>query len=176
MLGMGSLLLEGTPIRFTGQDSQRAFSHRHAVLNDYQTGKQHIPLNHLAEKQAKLTIMNTMLSELAVLGFEYGFSSADPRNLVVWEAQFGDFVNGAQPIIDQFIAAAESKWRLMNGLVRWLPHGLRVKGPSIPTGISIAFCPCAPKTTCRSAYRPGRHRSSTFYAGRSAARSASRSF
>ena len=130
MLGMGSLLLEGTPIRFTGQDAQRGtFSHRHAVLSDYGNGSRHIPLNHLAEKQAKLTINNTMLSELAVLGFEYGFSSADPRNLVVWEAQFGDFVNMAQPIIDQFIAAAESKWRLMNGLVMMLPHGFEGQGP-----------------------------------------------
>jgi 2-oxoglutarate dehydrogenase E1 component len=130
MLGLGTLLLEGHPIRFTGQDSQRGtFSHRHAVLNDNQTGRQHIPLNHLAEKQATLTIMNTMLSELAVVGFEYGYSSADPRNLVIWEAQFGDFVNGAQPIIDQFISAAESKWRLMNGLVMMLPHGFEGQGP-----------------------------------------------
>lgn len=130
MLGMGTLLLEGHPIRFTGQDSQRGtFSHRHAVLHDYKTGQEYVPLNHLTEKQARLVIMNTMLSELAVLGFEYGFSSADPRNLVIWEAQFGDFVNGAQPIIDQFIAAAESKWRLMNGLVLMLPHGFEGQGP-----------------------------------------------
>jgi 2-oxoglutarate dehydrogenase E1 component len=127
---MGTLLLEGHPIRFTGQDSQRGtFSHRHAVLHDYKTGKEHVPLNSLTEKQAKLVIMNTMLSELAVVGFEYGFSSADPRNLVIWEAQFGDFVNGAQPIIDQFIAAAESKWRLMNGMVLMLPHGFEGQGP-----------------------------------------------
>jgi 2-oxoglutarate dehydrogenase E1 component len=130
MLGMGALLLEGHPIRFTGQDSQRGtFTHRHAVLHDYKTGKAYIPLNNLSDKQARLVIMNTMLSELAVLGFEYGFSSADPRNLVIWEAQFGDFVNGAQPIIDQFIAAAESKWRLMNGLVLMLPHGFEGQGP-----------------------------------------------
>ncbi|HXE55452.1 MAG TPA: 2-oxoglutarate dehydrogenase E1 component [Tepidisphaeraceae bacterium] len=130
MLAMGSLLLEGTPIRFTGQDVERGtFSHRHAILWDYKTGKRYAPLNHLSDKQARLTIMNTMLSELAVLGFEYGFSSADPRNLVIWEAQFGDFVNGAQPIIDQFIAAAESKWRLMNGLVMLLPHGFEGQGP-----------------------------------------------
>ena len=130
MLALGSLLLEGTPIRFTGQDTQRGtFSHRHAVLADYQNGNKYIPLNNLSEKQAKLTIMNTMLSELAVLGFEYGFSSADPRNLVIWEAQFGDFVNGAQPIIDQFIAAAESKWQLMNGMVLMLPHGFEGQGP-----------------------------------------------
>ncbi len=130
MLAIGSLLLEGTPVRFTGQDVQRGtFSHRHAVLNDYKTGKQHIPLNHLAEKQAKLTILNTMLSELAVVGFEYGFSSGDPRNLVIWEAQFGDFVNMAQPIIDQFISGAESKWQLMNGIVMLLPHGFEGHGP-----------------------------------------------
>jgi len=130
MLALGSLLLEGTPVRFTGQDVQRGtFSHRHAVLFDYNTGQCYAPLNHVAEKQAKLTVINTMLSELAVLGFEYGFSSADPRNLVVWEAQFGDFVNGAQPIIDQCITAAESKWRLMNGLVMLLPHGFEGQGP-----------------------------------------------
>jgi 2-oxoglutarate dehydrogenase E1 component len=130
MLALGTLLLEGTPVRFTGQDTQRGtFSHRHAVLADFKNGKKYIPLNNLAENQAKLTIMNTMLSELAVLGFEYGFSSADPRNLVIWEAQFGDFVNGAQPIIDQFIAAAESKWQLMNGMVLMLPHGFEGQGP-----------------------------------------------
>ena len=130
MLALGSLLLEGTPIRFTGQDTQRGtFSHRHAVLADYKNGQKYIPLNNLGEKQAKLAIMNTMLSELAVLGFEYGFSSADPRNLVIWEAQFGDFVNGAQPIIDQFLSAAESKWQLMNGLVLMLPHGFEGQGP-----------------------------------------------
>ena len=130
MLALGSLLIEGTPIRFTGQDVQRGtFSHRQAVLFDYKNGDKYIPLNHLAEHQGKITLLNTMLSELAVLGFEYGFSSADPRNLVVWEAQFGDFVNGAQPIIDQFICAAESKWHLMNGLVMLLPHGFEGQGP-----------------------------------------------
>ena len=130
MLALGSLLLEGTPIRFTGQDAQRGtFSHRHAVLHDYKTGEKYIPLNHLSDKQAALTIMNTMLSELAVVGFEYGFSSGDPRNLVIWEAQFGDFVNGAQPIIDQCISVAESKWQLMNGMVMLLPHGFEGQGP-----------------------------------------------
>ncbi len=129
-LALGSLLLEGTPVRFSGQDAQRGtFSHRHAVLHDYNTGRTFAPLAHLDPKQGKFLIINTMLSELAVLGFEYGFSSADPRNLVVWEAQFGDFVNGAQPIIDQFIAAAHSKWHLMNGLVMLLPHGFEGMGP-----------------------------------------------
>jgi 2-oxoglutarate dehydrogenase E1 component len=131
MLAMGSLLLEGTPVRFTGQDVHRGtFSHRHAVLYDYESGKPFIPLNNLDPgKQANLTILNTMLSELAVVGFEYGFSSADPRCLVMWEAQFGDFVNGAQAIIDQFIVAAESKWGLQNGLVMLLPHGFEGQGP-----------------------------------------------
>src|SRR5688500_8973865 len=130
-LAMGSLLLEGTPVRFTGQDVQRGtLSHRHAVLYDNDSGKPFIPLNNIDPgKQANLTILNTMLSELAVVGFEYGFSSADPRCLVCWEAQFGDFVNGAQAIIDQFIVAAESKWGLQNGLVMLLPHGFEGQGP-----------------------------------------------
>jgi len=130
MLALGTMLLEGTPVRFTGQDVQRGtFSHRHAVLHDYNNGRTYTPLSNLAPGQSKFTIINTMLSELAVLGFEYGFSSGDPRNLVIWEAQFGDFVNGAQPIIDQMIAVAESKWRLSNGLVMLLPHGFEGQGP-----------------------------------------------
>jgi 2-oxoglutarate dehydrogenase E1 component len=129
-LALGSLLLEGTPIRFVGQDAQRGtFTHRHAALHDYQTGQKYYPLANLDPKQAPIIVVNTMLSELAVLGFEYGFSSADPRNLVVWEAQFGDFVNGAQPIIDQFLSAAESKWGKMCGLVMLLPHGYEGQGP-----------------------------------------------
>jgi 2-oxoglutarate dehydrogenase E1 component len=118
MLAMGSLVLEGTPVRLVGQDAQRGtFSHRHGALRDFNDGKKHMPLASLSPKQAPIIFVNTMLSELAVLGFEYGFSSADPRNLVMWEAQFGDFVNCAQPIIDQFLAAAESKWQKMCGLV-----------------------------------------------------------
>jgi len=133
-LALGSLLLEGTPIRFVGQDAQRGtFSHRHACLHDYSTGAKYYPLASLGQttgqKAADFIIVNTMLSELAVVGFEYGFSSADPRNLVIWEAQFGDFVNGAQPIIDQFIAAAESKWQKFCGLVLLLPHGYEGAGP-----------------------------------------------
>lgn len=130
MLAFGTLLLEGTPVRLTGQDVQRGtFSHRHAVLHDFNTGKQYIPLANLKEGQPPVAILNSMLSEEAVLGFEYGFSSADPRNLICWEAQFGDFVNGAQAVIDQFIAVAESKWRLSNGLVMMLPHGYEGAGP-----------------------------------------------
>ena len=130
MLAFGSLLLEGTPIRFTGQDVQRGtFSHRHAVLHDYKTGQEYTPLQHLNDKQPRFFIRNTMLSEQAVLGFEWGYASADPRNLVCWEAQFGDFVNGAQSIIDQIIVSAESKWRYMNGLCILLPHGYEGQGP-----------------------------------------------
>ncbi|MGA2500768.1 MAG: 2-oxoglutarate dehydrogenase E1 component [Tepidisphaeraceae bacterium] len=127
---LGSLLLEGTAIRFVGQDAQRGtFSHRHACLHDYTNGKKFYPLANIHTDQAPLAIVNTMLSELAVLGFEYGFSIADPRNLLVWEAQFGDFVNGAQPIIDQFIVASESKWQKYSGLVLLLPHGYEGQGP-----------------------------------------------
>ncbi|HTW94340.1 MAG TPA: hypothetical protein VMD30_06090, partial [Tepidisphaeraceae bacterium] len=130
MLALGSLVLEGTPCRIVGQDTQRGtFSHRHAALRDYENATKYVPLAGISETQAPIIFVNTMLSELAVLGFEYGFSSADPRNLVVWEAQFGDFVNEAQPIIDQFITAAESKWQKMCGLVMLLPHGYEGQGP-----------------------------------------------
>jgi 2-oxoglutarate dehydrogenase E1 component len=130
MLAIGSLLLEGHQVRLTGQDVERGtFSHRHAVLHDYNTGLMVYPLNFVDPKQAKFTVMNSMLSEFAVFGFEWGFASADPRNLVIWEAQFGDFVNGAQPMVDQILAAAESKWRYMNGIVINLPHGYEGQGP-----------------------------------------------
>jgi len=130
MLAFGSLLLEGTDIRLSGEDTGRGtFSHRHAVLRDVETEVKYVPLNHLRPQQGKFWVIDSMLSEAAVLGFEYGFSSADPHNLVVWEAQFGDFANGAQVIIDQFIAAAESKWQRMSGLVMLLPHGYEGQGP-----------------------------------------------
>jgi 2-oxoglutarate dehydrogenase E1 component len=130
MLAFGSLLLEGTHIRMSGQDSGRGtFSHRHDVWRDVNTDERYVPLNHLAAGQAELEIIDSMLSEVAVLGFEYGFSSADPRNLVIWEAQFGDFANVSQVIIDQFISSAESKWQRMSGLVMLLPHGYEGQGP-----------------------------------------------
>ena len=130
MLAFGSLLLEGHSVRFTGQDVQRGtFSHRHAVLHDYKTGQEYTPLANLAPLPTRFFIRNTMLSELATLGFEWGYASADPRNLVCWEAQFGDFVNGAQSIIDQILVSAESKWRYMNGLCLQLPHGYEGMGP-----------------------------------------------
>jgi 2-oxoglutarate dehydrogenase E1 component len=130
MLAFGSLLREGTNIRLAGQDSGRGtFSHRHAVLTDRSSAARYVPLAHLADDQGWFQVVDTMLSEAAVLGFEYGFSSADPRNLVLWEAQFGDFANGAQVMIDQFIASAESKWQRMSGLVMLLPHGYEGQGP-----------------------------------------------
>ncbi len=130
MLAMGSLLLEKHWVRMTGQDVERGtFSHRHAILYDFNTGSRYVPLAHLSADQGHIIITNTMLSELAVMGFEYGYSLADPTTLVVWEAQFGDFVNGAQPVIDQFIVSGESKWQLMSGLVMLLPHGYEGQGP-----------------------------------------------
>jgi 2-oxoglutarate dehydrogenase E1 component len=129
-LAYGSLVLEGVPVRLSGQDTVRGtFGHRHAVVMDIETGEAWTPLSSLSPDQAVFEPVNSPLSELAVLGFEYGMSSADPRRLVIWEAQFGDFINGAQIIVDQFIASAESKWQRMNGLVLLLPHGYEGQGP-----------------------------------------------
>jgi 2-oxoglutarate dehydrogenase E1 component len=130
ILAYASLLLEGTPIRLTGQDTGRGtFSHRHAILYDAENGREYVPLNHLAPEQATIEVVNSLLSEAAVLGFEYGMSSADPQRLVIWEAQFGDFANAAQVMIDQFVVSAESKWQRMSGLVMLLPHGYEGQGP-----------------------------------------------
>ena len=129
-LAMGSLMLEGFPVRLSGQDSARGtFSQRHAALIDQDDERTFIPLNHLDNKQGRFEVINSPLSEAAVLGFEYGYSLAEPRGLVMWEAQFGDFANGAQMIIDQFISSAEQKWLRMSGLVMLLPHGFEGQGP-----------------------------------------------
>ena len=129
-LALGSLLLEGRAIRLTGEDTRRGtFSQRHAVLVDYETGAEHLPLAHLAADQGKFWIYDSLLSEYAALGFEYGYSVENPEALVIWEAQFGDFVNGAQIIIDQFIVAGEDKWGQQSGLVMLLPHGYEGQGP-----------------------------------------------
>jgi 2-oxoglutarate dehydrogenase E1 component len=129
-LAYGSLLVEGTPVRLSGQDTIRGtFSHRHAILFDAETGASYVPLNQLAPDQAQIEVVNSPLSEFGVVGFEYGMASADPRRLVIWEAQFGDFSNGAQVIIDQFLASGESKWQRQNGLVLLLPHGYEGQGP-----------------------------------------------
>ncbi|WP_438503705.1 2-oxoglutarate dehydrogenase E1 component [Desertibaculum subflavum] len=129
-LAFGTLLAEGTPVRLSGQDSGRGtFSQRHAVLVDQQTEARYLPLEHVSDKQASIEVIDSLLSEAAVLGFEYGYTMAEPNALVLWEAQFGDFANGAQVIIDQFIASAESKWQRMSGLVLLLPHGYEGAGP-----------------------------------------------
>jgi len=135
LLAFGSLLLEGTPVRLSGQDSARGtFSTRHAILYDAKTGAPYVPLMHLAEKQARICIYNSLLSEAAVLGFDYGYSLDYPSMLCLWEAQFGDFVNGAQTIIDQFIVSAESKWQRPSGIVLLLPHGYEGQGAEHSSG------------------------------------------
>src|SRR5271156_76157 len=129
-LAFGSLLDDGFPVRLSGQDSERGtFSQRHSVLIDQQTEARYIPLNHIRDGQARCEVINSMLSEEAVLGFEYGYSLAEPNALVLWEAQFGDFANGAQVVFDQFISAGEKKWLRMSGLVCLLPHGYEGQGP-----------------------------------------------
>jgi 2-oxoglutarate dehydrogenase E1 component len=129
-LAFGSLLLEGVPVRLSGQDSIRGtFSQRHLAMRDHHTGQRHYFLNELSENQAKISSYDSPLSEAAVLGFDYGYSIAQPKALVLWEAQFGDFANSAQVIIDQFIASAESKWYRMSGLSLLLPHGYEGQGP-----------------------------------------------
>src|SRR5205807_2224033 len=130
LLAFGSLLLEKAPVRLSGQDSRRGtFSQRHAVLYDARTGEPYSPLNALGAEQAPFHVYDSLLSEAAVLGFEYGYALDAPEALVLWEAQFGDFANGAQVIIDQFIAASQSKWRRDSGLVMLLPHGYEGQGP-----------------------------------------------
>jgi 2-oxoglutarate dehydrogenase E1 component len=186
-LAFGSLLRAGVPVRLTGQDSRRGtFSHRHAVLFDTETEDEYLPLQHLASDQAWFEVYNSTLSEGAVLGFEYGFSRDYPEALVLWEAQFGDFANNAQAIIDQFISAGEDKWGLLSGVVLLLPHGYEGQGPeccptvtkgkgrSTPARESNASCNWRVKTTSRSASRRQRRSTSTCYAGKPCATGASR--
>ncbi|EFH12994.1 oxoglutarate dehydrogenase (succinyl-transferring), E1 component [Pseudoroseomonas cervicalis ATCC 49957] len=129
-LAFGSLLLEGHRVRLSGEDVQRGtFSHRHCVLIDQTNQAEYMPLNNIRDGQARMEAFNSLLSEMGVLGFDYGYTLADPQTLVLWEAQFGDFANGAQVVIDQFIASAETKWLRMSGLVMLLPHGYEGQGP-----------------------------------------------
>ncbi|MFH0998422.1 MAG: 2-oxoglutarate dehydrogenase E1 component [Pseudomonadota bacterium] len=129
-LAFATLLHEGTPIRLSGQDVRRGtFSQRHAFLVDIKTGERHVPLNSLGGFQAVFSAWDSLLAEASVLGFEYGYSLVQPRQLVIWEAQFGDFINNAQSVIDLYLASAESKWQRLSGLVLLLPHGLEGQGP-----------------------------------------------
>lgn len=130
LLAYGSLLVEGKTVRLSGQDVQRGtFSHRHAVLHDANTNENYSSLNHISDKQEQAQIYNSLLSEYGVLGYEFGYALANPNALVIWEAQFGDFANGAQTMIDQFVSSHESKWGTQNGLVMLLPHGYEGQGP-----------------------------------------------
>jgi 2-oxoglutarate dehydrogenase E1 component len=129
-LAFGTLLKQGIPVRLSGQDSKRGtFNQRHAALIDIENETEYIPLQHVAPKQSWFDVFNSTLSEASVLGFEYGFSRDFPEALVLWEAQFGDFANGAQIIIDQFVAAGEDKWNLLSGVTLLLPHGYEGQGP-----------------------------------------------
>ncbi|AKQ33354.1 2-oxoglutarate dehydrogenase E1 component [Candidatus Coxiella mudrowiae] len=130
MIAYASLLEEGYPVRLVGQDSRRGtFFHRHAAVFNQDTGKEYEPLKHLNSKQAKVHIYDSLLCETGALGFEYGYSTADPKSLIIWEAQFGDFANVAQVIVDQFISSGWQKWNRLSGLVMFLPHGYEGKGP-----------------------------------------------
>ncbi len=135
LLAYASLLVEGNIVRMSGQDVKRGtFSHRHSVLRDENSDKEYNRLDHFDDHQQKFRIYNSLLSEYGVLGFEYGYALANPNALVLWEAQFGDFSNGAQTMIDQFITGSEQKWNRMNGLVMLLPHGYEGQGPEHSSG------------------------------------------
>jgi len=152
-LAYGSLLSENFPIRLCGQDSERGtFSHRHAVLYDAENANRYVPLNDLDDAQAQFEVVNSPLSELGVLGFEYGMASSDPYRLVIWEAQYGDFANGAQVVIDQFVTSGEAKWSRQNGLVMLLPHGYEGQGPEHSSARLERFLQLAGENNIQVAY------------------------
>ena len=145
---MPACCASGNEVRLSGEDVKRGtFSHRHAVIYDQNTNEAYNRLSRLGDKQGIPYIYNSLLSEFAVLGFEYGYAMANPNNLVLWEAQYGDFANGAQTIIDQYIVSAEQKWTNMNGIVLLLPHGYEGGDRNTPAHAWNASCKCALKTT-----------------------------
>jgi 2-oxoglutarate dehydrogenase E1 component len=168
-LAFASLLSEGTPVRLTGQDSERGtFSQRHLVLHDHKTGQRVSPIQNLPGALAPMELHNSPLSEIACLGFEYGYSQEAPDALVLWEAQFGDFVNSAQVIIDQFIISALSKWGQSSRLTMLLPHGYEGSGPSTPAGGSSGSSRWPPRGTSASPTARPRRSTSTCCAARRA--------
>jgi 2-oxoglutarate dehydrogenase E1 component len=179
-MAFASLVASGYPVRLSGEDCGRGtFTHRHAVIHDqnrekWDTGT-YVPLQNVADNQAPFVVIDSILSEEAVLGFEYGYAgSNDPNTLVIWEAQFGDFANGAQVVIDQFIASGEVKWGRVNGITLMLPHGYEGQGPSTARPAWSASCSWRPTPTCRSCSPPRPARSSMCCAARWCATCASR--
>ena len=161
LLAFASLLKAGTPVRLSGQDSQRGtFNQRHSMFIDIETEVRYSPLWDIAPGQSRWEVYNSMLSEAACLGFEYGFSRDFPETLTLWEAQFGDFANGAQIIIDQFLSAGEAKWGLLSGLVMLLPHGYEGQGPEHSSARVERICSSPRRTISRSLNRPLRHNTS----------------
>ncbi len=174
LLAFGSLLWDGALVRVSGQDCRRGtFSQRHAVLVDSENGREWSPLAGLHDKQGEFRIYDSSLSEAGIMGFEFGYSLDYPDGLCAWEAQFGDFVNGAQVIVNQFISSSEDKWGRISGLTLLLPHGYEGQGRSTRARATSASCSSRPRTTSRSSTRRRRRSTSTCCAARSCAAGAS---